>query len=521
MAQQLHLSGFMGINKSMGEQGSMKYATHAENIDTRFGKLRAVNGYENYLPFIEAAPVEIPSPGDSYEDFGPIRKLFSMSLRHLPGHNNMVVAATESVVYLWKDGGGDWQYITRIIPEAKNSSMLAFETVVGSGTNKRSVDALLVSSASNGMILSAFTGVDTSTLNEPLIIETHTVDTPAKFGVIERYNERVFGTGSPEDPDRIWYSALYDPENWEQNMDIPEDGAGFFDYPTWDGDKFIALKEFGSNLLAFKRDSLCVISGTNPGEYTIYKAFGADGPIAPDTIAVYRNMVFFLTDKGIGIFDGSTIRNISRDALGYVNFDAEVNRESAKAVIHDGIYTCAVAVDDSQINAIIEYDIERGTYMLRTGLSVTAWANHEDDVHGECTLLVDELHVNDWPNGHRLVCMWDVNKHYGTRPIHSVWQSPWTDMGHKEAVKSGFRVHALIEDWEEEGSEDPKVNFSVETERKIKTKALHAQHVYTDKKKTLVKPVSNKGRQFRWKIESDMPFAIETGLQISVDLDSD
>jgi hypothetical protein len=181
MAQQLYLSGFMGINKSMGEQADMRYATHAENIDTRFGKLRAANGYSNYLPWIDFPTLEIPNPGDSYEDSGPIRKLFSMSLRHLPGHNHMVVAATENVVYLWKDGGGDWQYIARIIHEAKNSSMLAFETVVGSGTNKRSVDALLVSSASNGMILSAFTGVDTSSPYEPLIIETHTVDTPAKF----------------------------------------------------------------------------------------------------------------------------------------------------------------------------------------------------------------------------------------------------------------------------------------------------------------------------------------------------
>ena len=88
-------------------------------------------------------------------------------------------------------------------------------------------------------------------------------------------------------------------------------------------------------------------------------------------------------------------------------------------------------------------------------------------------------------------------------------------------------MYALPEDIDEgydeeiDGPRNAIVNFTITTERKSKTKVLIAQTAGLNKQKMLSKSVSNNGRQFKWKIESDIPFMIQTGIQVQAELDSD
>ena len=236
-------------------------------------------------------------------------------------------------------------------------------------------------------------------------------------------------------------------------------------------------------------------------------------------------MVFFLTTNGIGMYDGSSIRTISRDAIYHITRMLSTNNtDAAKAVIHDGIYMCAVNLeltDDDNPDAVIEYDIERGTYMLRTGFSVAAWCNYKSVEHGDLVLMADNNDTESFIYALGI----DEENTYDGKPIHSVWESPFTDAGHKDAIKSAFRVYTLIEDLSVSFGDNLLqpllVDFNITTERKTKTKKLKAQKFYEEKKKMLSKSVSNKGRQFKWKIESDIPFMIQTGIQVQAELDSD
>lgn len=470
---------FLGINQSRGERLDMRYATWAENMDTRFNKLRTAKGFSQYSPDLNSPIVTLARFYRRFEADAEAR--------------NVLVAATDTEVYVLVEGVDDawtsvytgattgiWDYV--IYEDYRDGEVTP-------------VDVLLMSNAYDGMI--AIWG-DT--------LEAVPVETPAKFGAIARYKERIFGTAAIADPDRIWYSAPFNPKDWAQNVELPQDGGGLIDYPTWDGDSFIALRPFGSYLLAFKRQTVCILTGADPGEYTIYEGYGTDGPIAENTIVTNQNTTLFLTRNGIGMYDGATLRMIDRDAIADIADEINYSAiETSTAAFYEGIYCCAVPMGSSEYpNAVIEYDTERGTFMLRTGFGVGAW------LKGEGNLL-----LTTQANPYR-ACLWGSADTYDGQPINAVWVSPWTDTDYKESTKSAFRLRSLIE-----GTGD-MVTFSIQTERKTKSKLLTTQPKDSTKKKMLSKAVSNKGRQFRWSLQSSgVPFAIHTGIQIEVELDSD
>ena len=510
---QLRMDEFLGINQTRGEQMDMRYATWAENIDTRHGRFSTAGGYSH----VEDIPT------DDHE--GGIVRITNYSLKHSEGFKDfmLVCCKTKMFARLNSDDAAYWEPVSNFNNadiQGNSIDSLIYEDVRQGDTSKQS-DVLIVSSQSNGL---EFFEINDFGLTQ--YKTDATIKELPKFGALAQYNERIFGAGSKEYPDRIHYSAAFNPMDWGLNNEIPEDGGGFIDYPTWDGDSFIALVPFGADLLAFKRNSLCVLSGTYPGEYTIYKTFGTEGPIAKNTICVYRNMVFFLTTSGIGVYDGSSIRTISRDALYWVTTKLhQANIEVASAVIKDGVYMCSACINGSIPDAVIEYDIERDTYMLRTGLSVTAWCRNASgdwktfSIENELYIAVSDDPYGIYEYGHALT--------YNGKPIHAVWESPFTDAGHKESIKSAFRVYALPEDIDEgydeeiDGPRNAIVNFTITTERKSKTKELKAQKYWLSKRKMLSKSISNSGRQFKWKIESDIPFMIQTGIQVQAELDSD
>ncbi len=475
---QLSVPQFYGINQAQ-ERVAMGYATRAENIDTRYGKLQSAAGFSAYTPDLGEAIITLARFH---------RRFYSPA-----SERDVLVAATATKIYVLVEGAQspEWKLVYSTATSG-SWDYVAYEDYRDNAETP--VDILLMTNAQDGMI---------SIWGDNLTASI--VETPAKFGALTRYKERIFGTAATGEPDRIWYSAPFNPRDWEQNATIPEDGGGFLDYPTWDGDSFIALRPFGSYLLAFKQRMICIVSGADPGEFTIREGYGTDGPLSENTVVINETAAFFLATSGIGLFDGNTIKMLSRDIISAIASRININAIStASAAIHDGVYCCAVPLDQSTVpNAIIEYDTERGTFMLRTGFTVGSLCSS-----GNGALLLTTVKSPD------RVCLWGQGEDYDGEPVHAIWESPWTDMDAKETTKSGFRIRCLAE-----GS--GPIDFSIQTERKTKTKTIPIPTPETVKKKPVQKNISNRGRQFRFKIESSTRFSIPTGLQIETELDSD
>lgn len=417
------------------------------------------------------------------------------------------------------------------------------------------VDILLFSNATDGMFCLYGDTLDAAP-----------VDTPKPFGVIARYNERIWGTGIDSEPDMLVYSTPYDPFDWEQNNSIPEDGAGDILQPTWDGDSFLALRQLGSSLLAIKRNSIWRISGTNPGEFSMQQMYGG-GTINENTVAIYKDYAYMMGEHGLMQYKGSgafpfqqeMVKDLMRDRLSRV-YSAEPYSPAKSYLIgamcsHDGsIYRC-----NTEIHATIEEVVDQETGKTTYEVLGEEWnSSHWDTVTGNpmdnvCAAMWNDIYCLAIPIDGSWDCnailQYDtLNRTFNLRTGVSVdsflqlnerllytsaaypgvvyelddtkgevkylkWQSGFQDLGLKSSMKSAFIVYMKVD------SEVPvELRVSMETEKKRKEKRI------TTKPGKLTRiQLNTHGRIFRLGIESHTvaPFVIAGGIRVDLELDPD
>lgn len=139
------------------------------------------------------------------------------------------------------------------------------------------------------------------------------VTTPANFAFIARYAERIWGVGTGENKDSIYYSRAYSSTNWTQNSTTPELGGGEIKEPTWDDDHFVALSAFPDALIAFTEKRAWKITGTSPSNFAIQEQLG-NGTRFPNSIANLPDCIIMLGEKGLVRYDGYKVYPIFQEA---------------------------------------------------------------------------------------------------------------------------------------------------------------------------------------------------------------
>ena len=375
------------------------------------------------------------------------------------------------------------------------------------------------------------------------------VETPKRFGVLARYNERIWGGGITGDPDMLVYSAPYDPFDWEAQIEIPEDGAGDIQVPTWDGDSFVALRQYGSDLIALKRNSIWRVYGTNPGEFTVQRQYGG-GALVENTVAVYNGYAYMLGEYGLLRYDGSgayafmqnSVQGIMRDRVKH-EITALLEYSETRVYMlgdicsHEGaVYRCIVSINHAEEwtaahweeisgdpvsracagmwngvyclalpfygsannNAILQYDTRSGAFSLRTDVSVDSFLQINERLFYTSA---------DYPGA-----VYELDDRKG-RVKHVKWVSGYQDLGLKSSIKSAFTVYFYAE------TEVPvTLRLGLRTEKKLKQKVVTAKPG-----KMTRAHLNTQGRIFRLEIESitAVPYVIAGGIKIDLELDPD
>ena len=293
-----------------------------------------------------------------------------------------------------------------------------------------------------------------------------------KFATLGRHAERIWGTGAEGYPDSIFYSRPYDPFNWTNVAETPELGGGVINQPTWDGDKFIALEPFGGYLLAVKEQTIFEIRGTDPSSFTITEAYGTDGPVEERSICTDRTSMLYLSQNGIGLYDGNTLRLLSRDALyETMRMRMEGMDGAARACVCNHIYYLAMCIKEiesdvlSENNTVLEYDTERGTFMVRKGMRVKDFFSVGGTVYfTQADEPFEVLRYGDPESGG-----------YLGAPMECLWETPWLDLG-KAYMKRDF-VLRFTADADEN---DVPIEMTIKTERREKTRVVLLQRQRKD-----------------------------------------
>ena len=472
------LTSFLGLQQAGDGIGTdIRYALEAKNVETPYGVLQPM-----------AAPVVLET--------GFSAKIETMARLYRrwytgTGSKDWLVIAMDGKLYYKHDGTEDsWTQLsfpTGVSSYASNVWSWAAYEINPAGSDSP-VDILLMSNADDGMIM--VVPPYTATVSNPDWKAVGINTQGKKFGVIERYAERIWGGAIPEDPDMLMYSRPFDPEDWTSAGpdEEPEDGAGDIQQPSWDGDSFVALKAFGSQLIAFKKNRVWRILGTDPGEYTFKEQFGGGTPF-PNTIAVDVERIFIADYNGMSVYDGLSVEPYSREAI--EPLWATINRAAMNqicGVLFKEKYYLSVPTGNSTVNNdMIVFNLRDGTILYYTGVNIESFLVTEETLYATSSSLpgkIIALPYDSWNTG-------------AAADKASKWMTPWIDFGRKTINKGGFEVYFSPEI---SGTNAVTFKFSMQTEKKTKVKTVTiAPNMDKPKQKRI--RFGGTGRRFRLIIE--------------------
>lgn len=477
-----------GVYQAAGDTNvNTDYAYSAVNMRTERGLLATSYGVGRAFPSLGL----------------PIGTLERFYRRNRPDDPEIFVAAAGGAIYTYTLGTEGW--VMQAEGFASDTwSCVTYETSEDGAT----VDILIMSNADDGMI--AVYGSDLRVEKKALTIGDDYAE--VKFAELGRYAERIWGVGDKANPDSIFYSRPYDPFNWTGSVETPQTAGGVIQQPTWDGEAFIALRPFGGYLLAIKPTTVFEIRGTDPSSFTVTEAYGTDGPVSARTIETDRLNMLYLSQTGLGRYDGSSLALLSRDALyETMRMRAEEIADKATACVCDHVYYLALGVHEAEgdvlveNNTVIEFDTERGTFMIRKGMRVKDFYALGGKVYfTQAEAPYDVLLYNDKSTLGAL-----------DQPVEHLWETPWLDLG-KAYVKRDFVLRFTAEA-DEDGV---PVEMSVITERREK---LRVVTLYKNRRDYRVK-IQNAGLRIKLRLRSHARAAgwrIYGGVQVEYSIDEE
>lgn len=504
----VQIDSFSGFNQSVGDRGAaMKFAVDGENFCTTGGLLRSMDGGREHIPAALDAPI------------GTLMLLYRRfrASENDVFHNQpeILIAVAGSKVYarplnekaeLFSEWHEIYDGMTNDSFDYVTYETSTYWTLNGKRVDPKTdgaievtandpIDVLIMTNADDGMFIVYGDSLEVV----PYKVQPSSTNIEKKFGVLTRHAERIWGAAIPDQPDMLMYSTPFEPLNWEQNDEYPEDGAGDIQLPSWDGDSFVALRTYGSYLLAIKKNRVWRVSGTNPGEYYLKEQFGG-GTIVENTVVVYNDYMFLLSYDGLMMYDGTAVQPFRqpyiKDLMKRVNWQYV---ESAVAGMRGMIYCLALPIDGSAVNnAILEYDTSEGTFNLRVGVYASSFLVYEN-----------ALYYTDSRPADIAGRVMKLDGSGDALPMRYV--TAYQDLGYKSITKSGFEIYLLADS-------DMTVTVGIRTEKKLKSREVA---LIGGKAKRVRINVAGRSFRLELSVADTAAWCLSGGIQINMELDSD
>lgn len=502
----IKISSFQGLNQYGDDYNrDPRYAVLAKNVYTQGGILRpfavCTDAFEteisaNEHPFYYALPAKIETLMVLYRRWtvplgGLSTEFYAFAGGELYVHGINPLGLIDDKA---------WYCISSVTaPESPTYGNNVFSCLNYELTPDATLrDVLIVSNATDGMFYVDISGDSAAYVNA--------VTTPKDFGVIARFNERIWGGAIATDPDMLVYSAPYDFTDWAADVDIPEDGGGDILLPTWDGDSFTAMAQFGNYLIAFKNHSIWRVSGTDPGVFVISQQYGG-GTLYHRTVAVDSERIIMLGDTGLLKYDGLSVTPFfpeqTEEFIKTINWDYAT--EACACMWRDKYYLSVPTGASTTNNAVLIYNVRENTWMVRDDVAVELFLSTPENLYFTSTT-IGKVYL--WKED-----SWEEDTAIGS----TQWVTPWFDTGDKSSTKGPWTVYFTLE-----AKAPGAIDVSIETEKGKKTKTYtFPDNEGVPKQKSI--NFGGVGRRFRLHLESEspVPWRIIGGVEIAAEVDED
>ena len=242
---------------------------------------------------------------------------------------------------------------------------------------------------------------------------------------VEPYYGRLFAAGDAAAPARLYWSKTPGDdrtiEDWRSADASADVSGGFADVGT-DSDPITGLMALSNQLLIFKRDSLYRLLGDRPTNYRILPVDAAYTRPIHTACVRYADRLYFLTATGLCFFDGQTVRR-PNNYRALCSLLERCSLDGCEAAACGDMLYFAVREHDATYNdVVIEYDVLRGTFMVRRGFTVAGMTA----VRGVLYVLTGEGKLEAF----------DGSPTYDGQPIEAWWETPRFDLGNKHVKKA-------------------------------------------------------------------------------------
>lgn len=417
------LGAFYGIDQSSHE-GAIDAGSSPDacNMETDDGSLRVGRGFVRHL--------EEAVPGSK-----PIRRLFVW--QSLVTMRFIALAGNDVYAYTVTDEAPYWKLLMSYPEEVKG---LRWDCCI---CQINGIEHLLLACGEH--CLTKWDGVQ-----DMVQFGSDEAQSAHEVNLLCMHYGRLFAAGDPAHPIRLYWSQAPGDnrsiESWAADDASPNTGGGHVEIGDTAGDPITGLIALSNQLLIFKRRSIYRLLGDRPSNYSVYRVHAEVEQMNNTSCVLYGDAPFWMTGGGLYFFDGQNAQK-SRYArrIGKFLEDAKFgNCRSAKRGTKLYFSAYEESRDEAKLgalrtcdNALIVYDTERQTYMLRRGFNIADLCSHDGTLY-----MVNE---------NRLIYRLDEGEDYDGNPIVAYWHTPLTDLNSKPLIK-GLRELYLQGKGESENS---------------------------------------------------------------------
>ena len=330
------------------------------------------------------------------------------------------------------------------------------------------------------------------------------------FSQITLVYERLWGAVRAGEPDRVYWSESFSPENWEFATGAGEEGGGFVDVATFDGSRIRAICAAFDDVLIFKDKSVHRLNGTYPGEFSLTQAYGSSGTLAARTIVHTADRLYFLSSEGLCLYDGMTVSSLaSRGDRRLKEVWARVNQkavdQACAAVCGDVLYL-ALPLDGATKNShVVEYGLLDGACSLTDWSGVTDLLLWREGQEERLVCLMGER-----------VCLYDAD---GEAPVCAVWNSPILSIKSLAGRKRTGRLYLSVNAHALNAARQPRIRLTLLSGDRSRACEIPLR----EGRNTVRRRLTIRGRDFRFRIENvdGDPLALNRGMEILLEEEVD
>jgi hypothetical protein len=230
----------------------------------------------------------------------------------------------------------------------------------------------------------------------------------------------------------------------EENFNDWDTGsnAGSIIIPSGKGDTGTGLYSLNNSLYIFQRRAIWRLYGNSPGNFELRNVSNEIGMIDKRTLVEWNDLLIFLSDLGVYLFDGSNLKNVSENKIN-TTIDSWANKTSPTAVLWDNRYVISNTSSANSFNNeayVLDLTDETWTRFKNIHISgFSSWTGSTDD---------GRIYFTSSNQGS--IYRWDIGGNDDGYPIITEYDTPsigFTSGMNDKAIKKFYIQQLALGDW--------------------------------------------------------------------------